>query len=189
MTPQLALAPTTAGHLGGPHLTEEQFGELLAQPAGPANSAMAAAEAHLLTCEQCAAELTALRESLSLFREASTAHADHVLRRLPQISVPVRGIFSPALQRAYLATAAASVFLVALLPMQLLRQHPARSTAAISAGTPSSLAESDEALLDDVDRDASASVPTPMRALVDPTASTSLTGFDSSISSSDQRKD
>jgi hypothetical protein len=189
MTPQLALEPTIAGHLGGPHLTEEQFGELLAQPAGPVNSAIVAAEAHLLTCEQCAAELTALRASLSLFREASTAHADNVLRRLPQITVPVRGIFSPALQRAYLATAAATVFLAALLPMQMLRQHAARSSAAVSASAPGSLAESDEALLDDVDRDASASVPSPMRALADPTAIPSSPGFDSSISSSDQRKD
>jgi hypothetical protein len=189
MTPQLALEPTIAGHLGTPHLTEDQFGELLARPVGVATPAIASAEAHLLACEQCAAELAGLRETLSLFRDASTTHADNVLGRLPPISVPSQGIFSPAVQRAYLATAAAMVFLAALLPMQLLHQHAMRSPAAISAGTPSSLAESDEALLDEVDRDTSASVPTPMQALADPTDGVSSTGIDSSINPSDQRKD
>jgi len=189
MTPQLALEPAIAAHLGSPHLTEEQFGELLAQPAGAANPSIAYAEAHLVACVQCAAELAGLRESLSLFREASATHADNVLRRLPPVSVPLRGLFSPALERACLATVAAVVFLAALLPMQMLRQHAARSPAAIATGSSGSLAESDEALLDNVDRDASAALPTPMQALEDPIAGVSSSRIDSSISPSDQRKD
>ena len=183
MTPQLALEPSLAVRFGDPHLTEDQFGELLVRPAGAANPTIGSAEAHLLACEQCAADLADLRESLSLFREASTTHADNVLRSLPQISVPARGIFSPGLQRAYLATAAATVFLAAFLPMQLFRQHAVQSAAAISAGTPSSLAESDEALLDDVSREVSLSVPVSMQALADPSAD------DTAVQTSTQRKD
>jgi hypothetical protein len=73
--------------------------------------------------------------------------------------------------------------------MQMLHQRAARSSAVIAAGSPSSLAESDEALLDDVDRDASAALPAPMQALDDPTASVSSTGIESSVKPSDQRKD
>jgi hypothetical protein len=53
------------------------------------------------------------------------------------------------------------------------------------------MAESDEALLEDVNREESASVPAPMQTLADPTDSVASTSADieTSIQTSDQRKD
>ncbi len=192
MTPQLALEPvgTPNSAAGDPHLTEDQFGELLAASQEIASPGATRAEAHLLCCKQCTSELDSLRESLSLFREASTAHADNELRRLPQMSLPARRLLLfPALDPAFLAAAAAAIFLVALLPMQGFRQQTLQPAATASAPSPS--AESDEALLEDVNREVSASVPTPMQALDDPTASASpaSTGIETPIQNSDQRKD
>jgi len=178
MTPQLTIVPMTTR---GTHLTEEQFGELIAGA-----SANPAAAAHILTCQQCAAELDQLRESLSLFRQASTLHAAGELRRMALAPVPWRGILSPATQRAWLATAAAVAFLVALLPVHQQRRASMQHSSAVAADAPGLSAESDEALLDDVDRDVSASVPAPMQALADPGA-VNLTN--SALNASDQRKD
>lgn len=189
MTPQLTLVPRRAtGSSGTAHLTEDQFGELLSQPARTDGAALTSAEAHLLACDQCAAELTGLRESLSLFREASNNYADHELRRLPPISLPARSVFSPALTPMYWATAAA-LFLAAILPMQSLRQHTLQSAPTVAVAVSESASQSDEALLADIDRDTSASVPSPMQALADPTASTSSTGITALASNSNQRKD
>jgi hypothetical protein len=191
MTPQLTLLPNMvprrpgAAHLTPAHLTEDQFGELLSVRTSAVYPALASAEAHLLACEQCAAELAGLRESLSLFRMASNAHADNELRQMPRVSLPVRGAFSPALEPTWWV-AAAAVFLAAILPMQSLRQHTFRSAPAVSVTASDSATESDEALLEDVDRDTSASVPAPMQALADPTGSISSTA---SVSTSVQRKD
>jgi anti-sigma factor RsiW len=177
MTPQLTLHPSSA------HLTEDQFGELLAQTSGPT---LEAVEAHLLACEQCASELANLRDSLSLFRQASNTYADNELRRLPPVSMPARGVLSPAFAPTYLLTAAA-LFLAAILPMQSLRQHTFSAAPAVSAGTPESASQSDEALLEDVDSYTSASVPAPMQALADPNLSSA--GISSTNQNSDQRKD
>ena len=154
-----------------PHLTEAQFGDLLA--AAPANPI---AEVHLLACPQCSDELASMRESLSLFRQASSAHADNELRRLPPMTLPARSTSIPALQPTFFL-AAAALFLAAFIPMQTLRQHnlqPAVGIATSSVNNSQSQTQSDDALLEDVDRDASASVPAPMQALADPTDSTSL---------------
>jgi anti-sigma factor RsiW len=177
MTPQLALHPKSEP------LTDDQFGELLAYTDGPA---LASAEAHLLACDQCASEFAGLRDSLSLFRQASNAYADNELRNLPPVSLPARGILSPTLAPTYLL-AAAALFLAAILPMQSLRQHAFRAAAAVSASMPESASQSDEALLDDVDSYTSASVPAPMQALADPTFSSSAIA--ATIQNTDQRKD
>jgi hypothetical protein len=177
MTPQLTLHP------GSAHLTEDQFGELLTHTAGPA---LESAEVHLLACDQCASELAGLRDSISLFRRASNTYADNELRRLPPVSLPARGTLSPALAPTYWL-AAAALFLAAILPMQSLRQHTLHAAPAVSAGTPESTSQSDEALLEDVDSYSSASVPAPMQALADPNFSS--TGITATIQNSDQRKD
>jgi len=191
MTPETNIAlcaqPSTSTHL-----TEIQFGELLASThaAGPGCSPTEAeAEEHLLACEQCAAELAGLRDSLSLFRRASTAYSNDQLRRLPPMPLPARPILSPALQPAYLVAAAALV-LAAFLPMQGLRQHapqavaPANASASAGSIIPAHPTESNEALLDDIDHEVSASVPAPMQALADPAADTDI-----SAQTSTQRKD
>jgi hypothetical protein len=176
MTPQLNF------HLSSPHLTEDQFGELLAGTSGPA---LESAKAHLLACDQCSTELAGLRDSVSLFRQASNAYADHELRRMPPVSLPARGILSPALTPTYWL-AAAALFLAAMLPMQSLRQHAFRAVPAVSSGAESA-SQSDEALLEDVDSYTSASVPAPMQALADPNLSS--TGITATTQNSDQRKD
>jgi anti-sigma factor RsiW len=177
MTPQLTPNSSSA------HLTEDQFGELLAHASGPA---LESAEAHLLACDQCASELAGLRDSVSLFRQASNAYADNELRRLPPVSLPSRGVLSPAFAPTYWL-AAAALFLSAILPMQSLRQHTFRAAPAVSASTPESVSQSDEALLEDVDSYTSASVPAPMQALADPNFSS--TGITATTQYSDQRKD
>ena len=187
MTPQAT--PRTGGSpLGGNHLTEDQFGELLSQPTGVPTSETTLAEVHLLTCEQCAAELATLRESLSLFRQASNAYADDELRNLPPMQLPARSAQTLALQPAYWA-AAAAIVLAAFLPMQALRQHPFQPAPEASTSvTDRPVQSEDEALLEGIDTEISASVPTPMQALADPTGAASG-DFDSSVSTSTQRKD
>ena len=87
MTPQLTTQPSLADSAPGKsHLTGEQFGELMAGTTEAAGGELALAEAHLLVCEQCAAELASLREAITLFREASGTYADEELRRRPRWS-------------------------------------------------------------------------------------------------------
>jgi hypothetical protein len=172
MTPQTQLT--------APHLTSAQMeamltsatqenAVILAQPESPYLS-LRSAHAHLLLCPACAAELAHLRDSLSLFRQASAAHADRELRSLPPISIPNRGLLFPALQPAHWVAVAATL-LVALLPLQSFRARPMQSATAAVSLADSTQSQSDAALLDDVDREASASVPAPMQALADPTQS------------------
>jgi anti-sigma factor RsiW len=194
MTPEptLQFDHAARANSGNTHLTEEQFGELLSASArGPALY-RSLAEAHAQSCEQCAAELASLRECLLLFREASTAYADNELRYMPQVKLPARRrMFLPVIEPGYWVLAAAAIFLVALLPMQTLRQHTVPPAAAVAASISSAPAESDEALLEDVSREASASVPAAMQTLADPTDIVSSTSADVETSSqtSNQRKD
>lgn len=186
MTPQPALQSGPAENPNlTPHLTMEQFGELLTRSATQApddspSADVALAEAHLLTCKFCAAELAGLRESLSLFRDAGSAYADNQLRSLPQRSLPQA---RPALQPVYLA-AAAAILVASILPLQRLHRRSAapQTTAAVSSANRAS--ETDEALLQSVSSEISESVPTPMQALADPN-----TNVETSVQNSTQRKD
>ena len=159
------------------HLTEIEFGEILSGCTRAQDFAPTPAEKHLLTCEECAAELESLRESLMLFREASTAYTRAELRRIPPVVLPARPAILAALRPIYLA--AAALALAALLPMQLGHQrsraarHPAASTA-VGGGSQHYATESNEVLLEDVDQAASASVPEAMQALADPAAANDL---------------
>jgi hypothetical protein len=197
-----------------PHLTPEQLDALLAPAATvPSNAVILAqpespylplpssatatetdARAHLLACPQCAAELARLRDSLTLFRDATTAHADQLLRRIPRVTLPSRS-YRPALESAYWVTAAA-MGLAVLLPIKALRQPSLQQPLASTAGIAQADAQSDEALLDDVNRDISASVPASMQALDDPTGASPISAQASSAASDetpaqtpDQRKD
>jgi hypothetical protein len=181
------MTPRPSSQPGEAHLTAEQLDELLVCPAGA--SELTPAEAHLLACEQCAAELASLRESLFLFRQATSTYADRQLRLLPRWRIPLR---AHVLQPAYFA--AAAILLISLVPMQMAHRrdalhHPAASTmapVAVSNGDQARTAESDNALLEDVYTEVSASVPTPMQALDNPIASADS---DESIPTSTQRKD
>jgi len=169
------------------HLTEAQFGDLLAGPAAGTDRALTPAEEHLLACEQCTTELAELREAISLFRGATTAYATQQLSDATRIAVRARGFRSSSFRPMYFAAAAALV-LAAFLPLRAVYQRSLHTAPpAVSARAPMNseqyTAESDEALLEDVDRAASASVPDSMQVLADPLGNTDL-----SVRKSNQRK-
>ncbi|HWB33178.1 MAG TPA: hypothetical protein VG714_08410 [Acidobacteriaceae bacterium] len=183
------MIPETYKPVPSTHLTEDQFSELLTGAAPPDGSVLSMAEEHVLHCEQCAAELDSLRESLSLFREASTAYANEQLRRMPLVHVRVTQVHRPLL-RPMLLAAAAALLLAAFVPMQmLLRSASPAPVQTVRHTLPAEsvqryAVESNEALLEDVRRATSSSVPDAMQALADPTA-----GVDLVQQNSSQRKD
>jgi hypothetical protein len=153
-----------------PHLTHEQLCDIiLAQQPHPLSSDFAALDQHLRACSVCAGELASLRSSLKLFREASSAFARHQFaethaRRTSVLPLP--RTFSGPLYWI----GAAVLTLAALVPLGIRWSHS--DTASIDSATAKTGpgAESDEALLEEIDQDLSVSVPSPMRPLADPTA-------------------
>ena len=85
------------------------------------------------------------------------------------------------------------MFLTALLPLQLLRRHSApqpQATAAVQrAAQPTSSAQSDEALLEDVNSEISRSVPASMQALADPSDDETAVNSETSVPTSNQRNE
>lgn len=183
------MTPEVNTQTANQHLTEDQFGELLSASSQIALVNASPAEAHVSHCDQCAAELESLRECLSLFREASTAYANQELRGVPQVKLPARRRLLFPLHAPAYWVAAAALLLAALLPMQTMHRHAVQKRAAvIAANVPSAAAssESDEDLMDDIDREDSASVPAPMQALADPAsnAGSNSSGVEISIQTS-----
>jgi hypothetical protein len=173
------------------HLSHEQLCDLILadlslQPEGNSWKNLEAesdvVQEHLRACLICSAELRSLRDSLSLFREASVSFARQEFAQ----SYAQRSSIAPP--HSYLSqplywTAAAVVFVAALFPLSMHRQHPVPPVARTTATSPSpQTTESDEALLADIDQKLSADVPSPMAPLADPTAGTTST-----TSNSDQR--
>ena len=165
------------------HLTHEQLCDVLLanssqQSVGDRDTDVV--EQHLQACLICSAELKSLRDSLSHFRDASVAYSRQQFAQSYAQRSSIAPPHSVLSQPLYWA-AAAVIFVAALFPISLHRQSVAREaakTAAVAAQT----AESDEALLSDIDQRVSADVPSPMQPLADPTAETSSTA-----STSDQR--
>jgi anti-sigma factor RsiW len=203
MTPQVRTEEVAgqfgdgAAKLGESHLTGEEFGELMAGTTEAAGVELTLAETHLLVCEQCAAELASLRETIRFYREASNAYADEELRRMPRWILPERRSTPRSLAPAYWL-AAAAMFLTALLPLQVMHRHRAAPAAAGVSSVAASNnagrdagrdAQSDEALLEDVNSEISASVPTSMQALADPSDDGSTASISTSDTTSNQRKD
>jgi hypothetical protein len=174
------------------HLSHEQLCDLILadlsfQPEGESwndpndrNAEPDVVHEHLRACLVCSAELRSLRDSLSHFRDASVSFARQEFAQ----SYAQRSSIAPP--NSYLSqplywAAAAVVFVAALFPLSMHRQHP---TSPVAQATASSLqpTESDEALLADIDQKLSADVPAPMAPLADPTAGTTST-----TSTSDQR--
>ena len=125
--------------------------------------------AHLVACPLCAAELTSLRDSLSNFREASTAYArQEFAQSYAQRSsiVPPHSFLSQPLYWA----AAVVVFVAALFPLSMNRQHHNAPAVVTTSSVPSQTTESDDALLADIDQKVSADIPSAMEPLADPTA-------------------
>jgi hypothetical protein len=164
------------------HLTHEQLCDVLLADS-PQQSVSErdtdVVEQHLQACLICSAELKSLRDSLSHFRDASVAYSRQQFAQSYAQRSSIAPPHSMLSQPLYWA-AAAVIFVAALFPITLHRQSVAREaakTAAVAVQT----AESDEALLSDIDQKVSADVPSPMQPLVDPTDETTST------STSDQR--
>lgn len=164
------------------HLTPEQFGELVD---GGDAGADRGARAHLTDCAECREELDSMREALALFRESACAFAEREFARGHRVEtsfVPIHRRFSPGL----LWAAAGLLMIAAGLPIEMQR-HARQPVDVMHTSTAAPQAhESDEALLEDIDREVSASVPAPMRALADPTGSAS--GTSSDVQTSTTRK-
>jgi hypothetical protein len=182
----------TPPHLTPVHLTNAQIGELLSCPSSPTAAGIdaesrASAEAHLLTCAACAAEVASLRSSLTLFQQSCTACADREFAHVQKHASPSSLPHWAYPQTALWATAAALI-MAAILPLDLRLRSAGAPQATVAAASTHS-AESDEALLDDINRELSASVPAPMQALADPTGSVASTSFQPLTQTSTQRKD
>jgi hypothetical protein len=130
---------------------------------------------HLRACLICSAELKSLRDSLSQFREASVSYARQEFAQSYARRSSIAPPHSYLSQPLYWA-AAAVVFVAALFPLSMHRQHSASPVARTAISTSARQAtESDEALLADIDQKLSADVPAPMAPLADPTAGTTST--------------
>jgi anti-sigma factor RsiW len=152
-----------------PHLTHEQLCDFVLDLAPhPLSSDFAALQQHLANCPACTAELASLRGSISLFRDTTTAcarqqlaefHASNTLTPRPH------AFFHPI----YWATAAAMI-VAAAIPLTLHRpiQPPPVPAATVTTAAPA--VQSDEALLEEINQEISAPVPSPMQPLADPTA-------------------
>jgi hypothetical protein len=88
--------------------------------------------------------------------------------------------------------AASALLMAAILPMELRWQRRLTVAPAIATSSAPHTTESDDALLADIDRELSVSVPAPMQALADPTGAASYDS-DASLQTSNptpqQRKD
>jgi hypothetical protein len=135
------------------HLSDEQWLDL----AGAEGDA--AARQHLAQCTDCAGELAGLRGAIEKFQLAARASADrpesHWLRQ--RTSVVSRALGRRAVPRLAWMAAAAVVTLTAL---SLVRQQPpAQPVPAVAAQVQQTQAESDSALLADVQRQVRRDVP------------------------------
>jgi hypothetical protein len=182
--------PSTGNH--APAMKPEAAGlRLVSAPASEATTFLGtnapsinAVEDHLRICDQCTAELTSLHSALSEFRIASIGFAAAELQAVSDrrtASETTQRILSlagksnrPVVTRP-LTWAIAAMLLVgatvgSIVPLKL--HHPAlilaHPAAAGSQAAPT--AESDEALLEEVDQTLSTDVPSAMKPLSDPLA-------------------
>ncbi len=144
------------------HLTDEQMAALLDQSAG------AITQQHLLTCARCQAEVSDLRTALTGFRDAATSLAaaeTPALRLRPEASPATSG-FRPYAWAASFATIAA------MLALSVSLLHPAHSrgngVAPVVTAQTNTPAVSDEALLEGIQQDLSASIPPSLEPLAVP---------------------
>ncbi len=124
------------------------------------------------TASNAPPRLASLRASLSLFREASTAYSDDATPQAAANSAPRPEPRALSLCGRHTGPPRPPCCSLRCCPSRRcanIRLSPTPTVVTPAADRP---AQSDEALLDDIDRELSASVPTPMQALADPTAST-----------------
>ena len=184
MTPQLIHESNGASCVASEsrHLTDVEFCELLDCRVSVAG------EDRAIWCDECTVELDAMRDALAMFRQATKSYADDELRRLSPMSIPTRRTISSTLMPSgWLA--AAAMLLAVLIPMHTSQRRLSQPAATPALAASMDAGESDEALLEDVDRDVSATVPAPMRALANTADSDSSSALGASAANSEQRRD
>jgi hypothetical protein len=158
------------------HLNHQQLCDLLIGE--PQDSALPTSEAqqeHLRDCLICASELDLMRSSVAGFHDASVAVADRELARRPirPRFASIYGAQPRGLITFAFVWATAALVIAAIIPMGLLnpRLNPMNSPdTTVNQPATTSEADSDAALLDGIDQDLSAAVPTPMQPLAGPSA-------------------
>jgi ferric-dicitrate binding protein FerR (iron transport regulator) len=142
------------------HLTDEQIAELLSTY--PDQSAGAITQQHLLHCPHCQTELASLRASLSNFRIAATNLAAAETPALSQrrIVVPSRSFR----RNAWAASFATAAAMLALSVALVHPNPPVRRDPQVAVATPAATV-SDDALLDGIQQDLSASIPPSLEPL------------------------
>lgn len=151
------------------HLTAAQLDGVLIGDTNPA------AQAHLRSCPACAAQVAATRASFTRFSEALTSMAQSERSQPVRRPVLIDSFASRRPMRRLTATfaLAASVAIVAAaVPYGRIAPPPAVKTP-VAAAPPS--VQSDEALLNEIDQQLSASVPAALAPLEDPTGSQAST--------------
>ena len=152
-----------------PHLTHEQLCDFVLDLAPhPLSSDFATLQQHLANCLVCTTELANLRDSITLFRDASTACAHQRLAEHHANNVALTPRPQAFFHPIYWATAAAMI-LAAAIPLTLHRpsQPPPAPVATVTTAAPA--VQSDEALLEEINQEISAPVPSSMKPLADPT--------------------
>lgn len=101
--------------------------------------AMERAEAHLATCEECRAELQALRAVKSAAVFAPTIDVDQVVRRIPPYRTIVPAVELPARPRlvSWLVAASLAIAAVGVGSMLVTRQDATKSPTSVAATLPS----------------------------------------------------
>ena len=147
------------------HLTDEQMYDLLEPSANPA------AQPHFRSCSRCQAEVASLRESLAIFRDATTDVAAIAAPKLPPaIALTNSWSFGPKVWAASFATATA-VLAVSISVLHPMHRNPVTNTTPGSAPQAALTNESDDALLDGIQQDLSTSIPPSLEPLAVPAAS------------------
>ena len=150
-----------------PHLTHEQLCDFVLDLAPhPLSSDFAALRQHLAGCPACASELADLRGSISLFRDTTTACARQQMAEFHAkntITPRPHSFFHPI----YWATAAAMI-VAAAIPLTLHRPSQPTPAPAVTVTTSAPAPQSDEALLEEINQEISAPVPSSMQPLADP---------------------
>jgi hypothetical protein len=153
-----------------------------------------ASQEHLRECLICASELDLMRSSVVGFHAASIAVAERELAQRP-LRTPFAPIYSEHSRRyatpVFFWATAALVF-AALIPLGLLNPklsplHKPQIISTQPVSTSDSQPDSDAALLDGIDEDLSAAVPTPMQPLAGPSAETPAEPTSSDVQNQDQR--
>ena len=170
------------------HLNHEQLCDLLlANHAGSLSADSREIELsrqHVRDCHTCAAELSMLDRSLSLFRSTADAWASYEWHNHQSLlqnhrlkpAASNNGLRAFFARPAIWATAAAVALFAAALPITLHYLPDSSKTEAPAAVVhTTNTSQSDEALLEEIDQTLSSTVPAPMQPLADPTASQSNT--------------